>query len=90
MTAAVFGLVMIVPVWRRLGIAYAAFVALSLVPPLVMGGTTSIGRLTSTLFPIFILLGAWRSPGGRMALLVVFAILQGLVAALFFTWRPMF
>ena len=89
-TAAVFGLLMIVPVWRRLGLAYAAFMALSLVPPLIMGGTQSVGRLTSTLFPMFIVLAAWPSPAGRMALLVVFAILQGLVAALFFTWRPMF
>jgi hypothetical protein len=88
--AAVFGLLMIVPVWRRLGVAYAAFVALSLLPPLVMGGTTSIARLTSTLFPIFILLAAWSTPAWRMGLLAVFGILQGLVAALFFTWRPMY
>jgi hypothetical protein len=88
--AAAFGLIMIVPVWRRLGVAYAAFVVLSLVPPLVMGGTLSIGRLTSTLFPIFIVLGAWHSPAWRMGLLAIFGMLQGLVAALFFTWRPMF
>ena len=55
-----------------------------------MGGTQSIGRLTSTLFPMFIVLAAWAGTAGRMALLVVFAVLQGLVAALFFTWRPMF
>ena len=88
--AAVFGLLMIVPVWRRLGLAYAAFVALSLVPPLVMGGTTSLARVSSTLFPIFIVLAAWCTPARRMALLTVFATLQGLVAALFFTWRPLF
>jgi hypothetical protein len=88
--AAVFGILMIVPVWRRLGLAYAAFVALSLVPPLVMGGTMSLARVSSTLFPIFILLAAWCSPARRMALIAVFATLQGLVAALFFTWRPLF
>ena len=88
--AAVFGILMIVPVWRRLGLAYAVFVALSLMPPLVMGGTTSLARVTSTLFPIFIVLSAWCNPARRMALLAVFATLQGLVAALFFTWRPLF
>jgi hypothetical protein len=88
--AAAFGLAMIVPVWRRLGAAPTAFVVLSLVPPLVMGGTLSMGRLTSTQFPIFIALGAVRRPAWRMGLLVTFAMLQGLVAVLFFTWRPMF
>jgi hypothetical protein len=88
--AAAFGLTMIVPVWRRLGAAPTAFVVLSLVPPLVMGGTLSMGRLTSTVFPIFIVLGAVRRPAWRMGLLVTFAMLQGLVAVLFFTWRPMF
>jgi hypothetical protein len=31
-----------------------------------------------------------RRPALRMALLVTFGMLQGLAAALFFTWRPMF
>jgi Mannosyltransferase (PIG-V) len=88
--AAAFGLAMIVPVWRRLGAGPTAFVVLSLVPPLVMGGTLSMGRLTSTVFPIFIVLGAVRRPAWRMGLLATFAMLQGLVAVLFFTWRPMF
>jgi hypothetical protein len=88
--AAIFAAVMIVPVWRRLGAAPAAFVALSLVPPLIMGGTTSVARLTSTLFPIFIVIAHSCSPATRMALLVLFGVLQGLAAALFFTWRPMY
>jgi hypothetical protein len=88
--AAAFGLAMIVPVWRRLGTAHAALVVLSLVPPLVTGGTLSMGRLTSTVFPIFIVLGGLRRPAWRMGLLVTFGMLQGLVAVLFFTWRPMF
>jgi hypothetical protein len=90
LAAALFGLAMIVPVWRRLGAAHTAFVVLSLVPPLVMGGALSMGRLTSTVFPIFIVLGGVRRPALRMALLVTFGMLQGLAAALFFTWRPMF
>jgi len=88
--AAIFALIMVIPVWRRLGTAYAAFIVLSIVPPLVMGGTTSLARVSSTLFPVFIVLAAWAGPPSRMALLATFGILQGMVAALFFTWRPIY
>jgi hypothetical protein len=88
--AAIFALIMVIPVWWRLGTAYAAFIMLSIVPPLVMGGTTSLARVSSTLFPVFIVLAAWAGPPSRMALLATFGILQGMVAALFFTWRPIY
>jgi hypothetical protein len=85
--AAVFAVVAIWPVFRRLGLACGLFVAISVVPPLLSGTTMSVARLTSTLFPLFIWL-AIRIRGDRRASLIgVFALLQGFFAVLFFTWR---
>ena len=88
--AVLFVLAMFWSVLRRLGLAYATFVALNLVPPIFTGGALSMGRITSTLFPVFIALAA-RLPRQAIPVWVTaFAILQGLVAALFFTWRELF
>ena len=78
-----------IPVWRRFGPAYGVFLLLNLVPPLVLGGTISMGRVTATMFPIFLWL-AVALPGGAATLAGTFAILQGLAAALFYTWRPLY
>ena len=88
--AVLFVLAMFWTVLRRLGLAYATFVALNLVPPIFAGGALSMGRMTSTLFPVFIALAA-RLPRQAIPVWVTaFAVLQGLVAALFFTWRELF
>jgi hypothetical protein len=86
----IFALLMLWPVLRRLGVAYAAFVLLNLVPPMLAGGVLSMGRLTSTLFPLFFALAASVSPRTVTPLVTTFAVGQGLAAALFFTWRPLF
>jgi len=75
---------------RRLGLAYAAFVLVNLVPPVLAGGALSMGRLTSTLFPLFLALAASVPPRAVPPLITAFAVGQGLAAALFFTWRPLF
>ena len=88
--AAIFALLLVWPVFRRLGVAYALFALVNLVPPIFAGGALSMGRITSTIFPLFIALAAIvpsRSVPGWAA---GFGILQGLVAALFFTWRELF
>jgi Mannosyltransferase (PIG-V) len=85
-----FGLALIVPVTIRLGPAYGVFVVLNLLPPLLMGGTLSIGRMSAVLFPLFLWLGAAVPAPHRPAWLTSFAVLQGLVAALFFSWRPIY
>ena len=78
------------PVARRIGAAYAVFMLANLLPPLVQGGLLSMGRFTATLFPQFLAL-ALLIPGERRAnWIVAFGIGQGLVAAVFFTWRPLF
>jgi hypothetical protein len=86
----IFALLMLWPVWRRLGFAYAAFVLINVGPPLLAGGVLSMGRLTATLFPLFLALAASLSPRAVTPLITAFAIGQGLAAALFFTWRPLF
>ena len=85
----VFALAMVVPVVRRVGVAWAAFVLINIVPPLFAGGLMSMGRITSTLFPLFIALAAVIPARAVPAWTTAFALLQGLVAVLFFTWRHM-
>jgi hypothetical protein len=87
---AIFVLASLWPCARRFGWAYAVFVAVNIVPPLLMGGMMSIGRMTSVLFPAFLWIAAGLGERQLLAWIVGSAILQGLVAALFFTWRPIF
>lgn len=88
--AVLFALALTWTVYRRLGLAYATFVIVNLVPPIFAGGALSMGRVTSTLFPIFIALAAIVRPPAVPAWVATFAVLQGLVATLFFTWRELF
>lgn len=76
-------------VWRRLGSAAALLVVVMVGPPLLAGGLMSIGRVTSTLFPVFVALASVIPRRQLPAWLVAFALAQGLAAALFFTWRPL-
>ena len=87
--AALLALGLVWPISRRLGLAYGALVAVMVLPPLLMGGATSIGRMTSVLFPIFIWL-AERTERHRTPILILFATLQGFAAVLFFTWRELY
>jgi hypothetical protein len=83
-------LVTVWPVGRRLGLGYAILILTTIVPPLFAGGLLSMGRITSTLFPVFVYL-AWRLPPWltpRVAMACM--ALQGMLAAAFFTWRDVF
>lgn len=88
--AALFALVMAWPVWRRIGPAYAVLVLTNVLPPLLQGGVLSMGRLTSTLFPVFAALAATLPANRRDAWILLFGLGQGLIAVLFFTWRPLY
>lgn len=90
LSAAIFALGVLVPVWRRFGPALALFVAATVLPPMTMGGVLSMGRITAVLFPAFYWLAGAAPAAVRPGVLAAFAILQGLAAALFFTWRPLF
>jgi len=78
------------PVYRRLGLPYAVLIVGTILPPLAMGGLLSIGRITSVLFPIFMWLGLAVPTAHRQAWVGFFALFQGLVAVMFFTWRPLY
>jgi hypothetical protein len=90
LAAAIFALAVLVPVWRRFGPALALFVAATVLPPMTMGGVLSMGRITAVLFPAFYWLARTVPAAVRPGTLAALAILQGLAAALFFTWRPLF
>ena len=86
----IFALALLYPVFRRLGPAWGVFVVVNLVPPLFAGGLLSMGRLSATLFPLFVVLAALVAPRNIPAWGAVFGIAQGLCATLFFTWRDLY
>lgn len=88
-SAVALALALVPVVWRRLGAAPAIFVLINIVPPLVAGGLMSMGRVTSTMFPVFTALGVVIPRRHLVGWAAAFAVLQGLAAALFFTWRPL-
>jgi hypothetical protein len=88
--AALLAMGLIIPVTRRLGAAYGALIAALALPPLLIGGAMSMGRITSVLFPMFIWLAAELPLKYRTGVLIAFATLQGFAATLYFTWRPLF
>jgi hypothetical protein len=89
LAATLLALISVGPVTVRLGAAHGVFVALTTLVPLANGGLLSMGRYTSVLFPMFIWL-AMAVPGPfRPCVVFVFAALQAVAAALFFTWRWM-
>jgi hypothetical protein len=76
------------PVTRRFGIAYGAWIAVNLVPPVVAHLFISLGRFTSVLFPVFFWL-AIRIPRARLWQVAgACAAVQALFAAWFFLWQP--
>jgi hypothetical protein len=87
------GLLALVAVWpvaRRIGFAAGVFLAVSVGVPLLNGGLVSMGRYSAVMFPLFVWL-ALVARGRTLSLLAAcFGIGQGLAAALFFTWRPLF
>jgi hypothetical protein len=88
--AALFALGAAYPVYRRFGIAYAAMLVVNVLPPLAAGGLLSMGRVTSVLFPAFMWMGTAVPARHRLAWVAAFALLQGFVAVMFFTWRPLY
>jgi hypothetical protein len=87
---AVFAIGAAWPVWRRLGLAYAVFILINILPPLAAGGLLSAGRFSSVLFPAFLWFSTVVPIGQRSGWLASFMALQALNAALFYTWRQLF
>lgn len=88
--ALLFALILLWPTFRRLGAAWGLLVVINLASPLLAGGVLSMGRLTSTLFPLFLSLAVVLPSRAAGPCALAFGILQGLCAALFFTWRDLY
>jgi len=87
---ALLGIAAIVPVTIRLGLAAGVFLAITVFVPLLNGGLVSMGRYTAVLFPMFVWLALLVPPQGRALVAACFALCQGVLASLFFTWWPVF
>lgn len=87
--ATLFAAAAVWPVYRRFGLPYAALIVLNLVPPVLMGGMLSMGRITSVVFPLFLWLAVAVPVHHRSMWLMAFSMLQALGAITFFTWRPL-
>jgi Mannosyltransferase (PIG-V) len=90
LTAVLFVLGSTWPVYKRFGLPYAVMLLINVLPPLAAGGLLSMGRVTSVLFPAFLWMGGALPAQHRTAWIAFFACLQGFVAAMFFTWRPLY
>ena len=88
--AVLLALAAVWPVYRRFGLALAILIPITVLPPMAAGGMLSMGRVTSILFPVFLWMGAAVPVHHRTAWIVLFAMLQGFVAVMFFTWRPLY
>ncbi len=87
--AVLAALALVIPVWRAFGVPYVLFVCVNLLPPLFKGGVMSMGRLSSTLFPLFLFLALKLDSRGALWYTVAFSALQAFLAVLFYTWRPL-
>ena len=76
------------PISKRFGVAYGAWIAVNIFPPVAAHLFMSLGRFTSVLFPVFFWL-AIRIPRERlMRVAGAFAACQAVLAIWFFLWRP--
>lgn len=89
-SAVVFVLASIWPVYRRLGMPYAAMILVNVLLPLTFGGVLSMGRVTAVMFPAFLWLGASVPATHRGGWFIGLSMLQALCAIAFFTWRPLY
>jgi hypothetical protein len=83
----------LIAVWRRLPVAYGAFVTaaigLNLVTPVTGWPLQSLPRYLSVLFPLFMAAGAWLAvhPRARAPVLVLSAVALAVLSAEFATWH---
>jgi Mannosyltransferase (PIG-V) len=78
------------PVARRFGLAYSVFILINILPPIASGELLSAGRFSAVLFPAFLWLAQVVPSESRAGWIASFAAVQGLNAAMFYTWRQLF
>ncbi len=78
----------ILPITRRLGVAYGLWIAVNIFPPVAAHLFISLGRFTAVLFPLFFWL-ALVVPRQRLTrVAVAFGVCQAILAVGFYLWRP--
>ncbi len=87
---ALFVLAAVWPVARRLGLAYAVFILVNILPPMAAGGMLSVGRFSSVLFPAFFWFATVVPERHRSGWLASFMAMQAFGAALFYTWHELY
>jgi hypothetical protein len=87
---ALFVIVAALPVARRLGLAWAVFILINILPPLAAGGMLSAGRFSSVLFPAFIWFASAIPERHRSGWLTTFMAMQAFGAALYYTWHELY
>ena len=85
--AAVLALASAWPVYRRFGLPYAALILATVLLPLLMGGTLSMGRVTAVLFPMFFWLAVAIPARQRGGWMMASAMMQAFCAIAFFVWN---
>jgi hypothetical protein len=88
--AAIVFLALTPSVFNRLGPAMGCYVLVSLLVPLSGNALEGIGRYAAVLFPVFMTLGALRSPRAHEAVLITGALFRALFVVLFVTLRPIY
>jgi hypothetical protein len=76
------------PVTRRFGLAYGAWIAVNIFPPVAAHLFISLGRFISVLFPFFYWLAISIPRPRLMRVAGAFAAGQAVLAIWFFLWRP--
>ncbi len=77
-------------IYRHMGIGAALVGPCALLPALAVGGWPSFGRYSSVAFPAFIAVAAMIDRRHTPVIAACGAMLAGLAAALFFTFRPLY
>lgn len=77
-------------VFRRLGFTLGLYTIVSLMVPLSGSDLQGIGRYMAVVFPIFMLLGSFRSPRVHEAILVISSLFLALFLSLFVNWYPLY
>ena len=77
-------------VFRRLGAAMGTYVLVSLLVPLSGNALEGVGRYSAVLFPVFMLVGSFKSRRLHEAILITASLFLALFVCLFVTLRPIY
>jgi hypothetical protein len=89
-SVALFVLALTPSIFSRLGAALGIYTIVSLLVPLSGSDLQGIGRYMSVVFPVFMMLGSFRSARVHEAILVVSSLFLALFLTLFVNWYPLY